>query len=66
MGAGVVFAFYSPVGFIPIGVLAGVVMIALMAVLSGEKEQQGILMGLYSTSSYLGMAILPFSAGLDG
>jgi MFS family permease len=62
LGAGV--AFYSPVGFIIIGAIAGFVMIAVMAVLSGQQEKQGILMGLFSTSSYLGMALLPFSAGL--
>ena len=48
-----------------IGALAGIVMIAQMAFLAGIKEHQGIAMGLFSTTSYLGMAALPFIAGLD-
>jgi MFS family permease len=61
---GVLIAFYSPLGFIVIGALAGVVMIAQMAFLAGIKEHQGIAMGLFSTTSYLGMAALPFIVGL--
>jgi MFS family permease len=61
---GVLIAFYSPLGFIVIGALAGVVMIAQMAFLAGIKEHQGSAMGLFSTTSYLGMAALPFIAGL--
>ncbi|MDP2796168.1 MAG: MFS transporter, partial [Methanoregula sp.] len=61
---GVLISFYSPVGFIVIGALAGIVMIAQMAFLAGIKEHQGIVMGLFSTTSYLGMAALPFIAGL--
>ena len=61
---GVLIAFYSPLGFMVIGALAGIVMIAQMAFLAEIKEHQGISMGLFSTSSYLGMAALPFIAGL--
>jgi MFS family permease len=61
---GVLVAFYSPLGFIAIGALAGVVMIAQMAFLADIKEHQGVTMGLFSTTSYLGMAVLPFIAGL--
>lgn len=64
MAVGVGVTFFSPAGFIVIGAIAGCVMIAIMAALSGQREQQGILMGLFSTSSYLGMALLPFAAGL--
>jgi MFS family permease len=64
MAAGVVFAFFSPWGFAVLGALAGIVMIAQMAFLSGERDRQGVAMGLFSTTSYLGMAILPFIAGL--
>jgi len=64
MAAGVVFAFFSPGGFPVLGALAGIVMIAQMALLAGVKEHQGVVMGLFSTTSYLGMAILPFIAGL--
>lgn len=61
---GVLISFYSPVGFIVIGALAGVVMIAQMSFLAEIKEHQGIAMGLFSTTTYLGMAALPFIAGL--
>lgn len=60
----VMVSFYSPLGFVIIGVLAGIVMIAQMSYLSEAEDRQGIAMGLFSTTSYLGMAILPFLAGI--
>jgi len=38
-------------------------MIAQMAFLAQVPGHQGLLMGLFSTSSYLGMAVLPLLAG---
>ena len=64
MAVGVMFAFFTPWGFAVLGVIAGVVIIAQMTVLAGVQEHQGIVMGLFSTTSYLGMSILPFIAGL--
>lgn len=64
MAGSVLFAYWSPLGFIALGALAGVVMIAQMAFLAGMPGHQGLLMGLFSTASYLGMAILPFAAGI--
>jgi MFS family permease len=64
MAAGVLLAFFSPWGFAVLGALAGIVMIAQMAILAGEQDHQGVVMGLFSTTSYLGMALLPFIAGL--
>jgi MFS family permease len=64
MAAGVLFAFFSPWGFAVLGALAGIVMIAQMAFLAEEREYQGVVMGLFSTTSYLGMTILPFIAGI--
>ena len=64
MAAGVMIAFFSPWGFAVLGALAGIVMIAQMAILAGVREHQGVVMGLFSTTSYLGMTILPFIAGL--
>lgn len=64
MAAGVLLAYVSPAGFIVLGILAGVVMIAQMAVLAQVKNHQGLVMGLFSTSSYLGMSLLPFIAGV--
>ena len=60
MIGGVLLAYASPLGFIVLGALAGIVMVAQMAVLAGEQDRQGLVMGLFSTSSYLGMTILPF------
>lgn len=64
MALGILLLAWSPVGLLVLGAVAGLVMIAQMALLAGEREHQGIAMGLFSTSSYLGMALLPFLAGL--
>jgi len=64
MIGGVIIAFLSPLGFVVLGALAGIVMVAQMAILAGERDRQGLVMGLFSTASYLGMTILPFVAGL--
>lgn len=64
MTGAVLLTFVSPLGFILIGALAGVIMIAQMAFLSEVHDHQGLAMGLFSTTSYLGMTILPFFAGL--
>jgi MFS family permease len=64
MVMGVMTSFFSPVGFLVLGFLAGVVMIAQMGFLARIREHQGMAMGMFSTMSYLGMAILPFIAGL--
>ena len=60
----VMVSFFSPLGFVVIGIGAGIVMIAQMAFLAQVKDHQGVAMGLFSTTSYLGMAALPFIAGL--
>ena len=64
MIGGVLLAYVSPLGFIILGALAGIVMVAQMSVLSCEQDRQGCIMGLFSTSSYLGMTILPFVSGI--
>jgi len=64
MIGGTLFTYFSPLGFIVLGALAGIVMVAQMTVLAEEKDCQGLVMGLFSTSSYLGMTILPFVAGM--
>lgn len=63
MIGGVILTYKSPLGFVVLGALAGIVMVAQMTVLAKE-EHQGCIMGLFSTSSYLGMTILPFIAGI--
>jgi len=64
MVVAVMVSFYSPLGFVLIGILAGIVMIAQMSYLAGVKDHQGTAMGLFSTTSYLGMGILPVIAGV--
>ncbi len=64
MVMGVMTSFFSPVGFLVLGFLAGVVMIAQLGFLARVREHQGMAMGMFSTMSYLGMALLPFIAGL--
>ncbi len=60
----VLVSYYSPLGFMVLGICAGVVMIAQISFLSGVRDYQGGAMGLYSTTTYLGMAALPFITGL--
>jgi MFS family permease len=64
MIGGVMISFVTPLGFIIVGAIAGVVMIAQMAFLAEAREHQGTAMGLFSTTSYLGMAILPALMGI--
>jgi MFS family permease len=64
MVVAVMVTFYSPLGFVVLGFLSGLVMIVQMSFLSGIKDHQGIAMGLFSTTSYLGMTILPVMAGM--
>jgi MFS family permease len=60
----VMVSYFSPLGFVMIGIGAGIVMISQMAFLAHARDHQGVAMGLFSTSSYLGMAVLPFIAGI--
>lgn len=63
MAGGVILSFFSPAGFLVLGALAGIVMIGQMAFLAGISENQGTVMGLFSTFSYLGMAVMPAATG---
>jgi MFS family permease len=60
----VMVSYYSPLGFVILGICAGVVMIAQISFLAGVRDHQGGAMGLYSTTTYLGMAALPFIMGV--
>jgi MFS family permease len=64
MAAAVFATFVSPFGFIIVGAVAGVVMVAQLAFLAQAETQQGIAMGLWSTMGYAGMTLLPFLAGV--
>jgi MFS family permease len=61
---GVLGTYFSPLGFVMLGICAGTVMIAQMTFLAQVRDHQGVAMGLFSTSSYLGMAALPFITGI--
>jgi MFS family permease len=63
MAAGVIVCFVTPWGFLLLGALAGIVQIAQMAVLAGNRGMQGTAMGLFAAMSYGGMALLPAIAG---
>ncbi len=64
MMGGVAVSYLSPAGFLVLGAVAGIVMIAQMAFLARVHEHQGTAMGLFTTMSYIGMAVLPFIAGI--
>jgi MFS family permease len=64
MVIGVSVSYYTPLGFVMLGICAGVVMIAQMTFLAQVRDHQGVAMGLFSTSSYLGMTALPFITGI--
>jgi MFS family permease len=65
LSAGAVIAcFFTPWAFIVLGALAGVVMIAQLTYLASAGRDQGTYMGLFDASSYLGMTVLPFIAGI--
>jgi len=57
-------SYYSPLGFLILGICAGFVMIAQMAFLAQASDRQGAAMGLFSTTTYLGMTALPFITGI--
>lgn len=61
---GMLLSFVSPAGFLVIGATAGVVMVAQMAFLAQVTGHQGTAIGLFSATSYLGMSLLPFVAGV--
>ena len=63
MAAAVLCVFVSPVFFILVGAIAGVVMIAQLAYLAESETRQGVVMGLFNAASYGGMTFLPFLAG---
>jgi MFS family permease len=64
MAVAVLICAVHPIGFVAVGTIAGVVMIAQMAYLAGTGQSQGILMGFFNAASYAGMSALPFAAGV--
>jgi MFS family permease len=64
MAVSVLCVFFSPVFFIMVGAIAGVVMIAELAFLAESEPRQGIVMGIFNAASYGGMTVLPFLAAI--
>ncbi len=64
MVIGVLVSYCSPLGFVILGTCAGIVMIAQMTFLAQVRDHQGGAMGLFTTTSYLGMTVLPFITGI--
>ncbi|TAJ44118.1 MFS transporter [Methanofollis fontis] len=64
MAVAVACSFFTPAAFVLIGGIAGVVIIAQINFLSAHPTDQGAIMGLFNASSYGGMTILPFMAGV--
>jgi MFS family permease len=58
--AAVMASYITSWAFIVIGAFAGIIMIAQLAFLADAGAEQGTFMGLFNTSSYLGMTIIPF------
>ncbi len=58
--AAVMASFLTSWAFVIIGVFAGIIMIAQLTFLADAGKEQGTFMGLYNTSSYLGMTMIPF------
>jgi DHA1 family quinolone resistance protein-like MFS transporter len=64
MAAGVMLCYFSPLGFVLVGALAGLVIISQMAFLADTGIPQGAAMGLFNISTYSGMSLLPFLSGV--
>ncbi len=64
MALSVLALFVTPIGFIAIGLVAGVVMVAQLAYLAKTDRSQGTAMGLWSTATYAGMTVLPVIMGI--
>lgn len=62
MAVAVAASFYSPYAFALIGAAAGAVQIGQLAFLAGTGEPQGVVIGVFTTASYAGMAVLPVLA----
>jgi hypothetical protein len=72
MGAAVIGCFFTPsigffavlAGFAVIGGVAGFAINAQLTFLAETGFQQGGVMGLFNTSTYAGLTLLPFTAGV--
>lgn len=63
MGGLVLIFVQVPISVFLMGFAAGLIMISQIRYLASAEEHQGIAMGLFSTSSYAGMTLLPAFGG---
>jgi len=64
MAGAVIASYFTSVGLIAVGAVAGFVIISQMTFLARTGIRQGVMMGLFNTSAYGGMTVLPFLAGV--
>lgn len=64
MAGAVVAGYFTPYALPVIGGLAGVVIVATLAFLAETRVQQGVMAGLFNTSTYAGFTFLAAFAGL--
>jgi hypothetical protein len=64
MAIAVAVSFFSPLGFVAIGAAAGAVQISQLVFLARTGEPQGVVVGVFTTASYAGMAVLPVVAAV--
>jgi MFS family permease len=64
MAAAVAVSFFSPYGFAVIGAAAGAVQIGQLRFLAMTGEPQGVVVGVFTTASYAGMALMPVVAAV--
>lgn len=62
MAVAVAASFFTPYAFAVIGAAAGAVQIGQLAFLAQTGEPQGVAVGVFTTASYAGMAVLPVLA----
>ena len=64
MAGAVAVSFFSPFGFVAIGAAAGAVQISQLLFLARTGEPQGVVVGVFNTAAYAGMAVLPVVAAV--
>jgi MFS family permease len=64
MAASVVASYFTPLAFPVIGGFAGLVIVAQLSFLARTNLKQGVMTGLFNTSTYAGFTLLAFLAGV--
>lgn len=64
MAVSVLACYFSPLGFVLVGAVAGIAINAQLAFLAETGAPQGAVMGVFNVSSYCGMSLIPFLGGV--